>query len=366
MPRTLFLAIVMLASAMNSLFALPVVASAANSGIPAFVQWVDPVESAFRLDVPQSWTIIGGLRWQGPITARGFVTAQSPDGRIRVFLDDPDLVGRQVPHPLYAQMGWREGAQVKAPSGDPLLIARFETGAQFAQHYIGAKLCPRPEITQSGPRQDETNQINAEIAPYARAMNAVAQASAGEASFRCNGTEGYTYATTVLIGPPTPGGVQGWAVYKLAGYTVTDPAAHDLARYVLYKMLASLTIDKAWETQYQRKIRDTTGNVIRMQNALTQEVLRRAKQDADSALARLNHPNPGVKGLGRNQDSDDRIRAKREEAVLGQKRVCDDIGRCGTVDTSHDHYWIDHSGRVVPGPASGGPPDNTGVWRQAQ
>jgi hypothetical protein len=140
-PRTLFLAIGMIASVIYPLPALPVAASAANSGVPAFVEWVDPTERAFRLDVPQGWTIHGGLRWQGPITARGFVTAQSPDGRIRVFLDDPDIVGRQVPHPLYTQLGWREGARVQAPSGDPLLIARFETGAQFAQHYIGAKLC---------------------------------------------------------------------------------------------------------------------------------------------------------------------------------------------------------------------------------
>ena len=102
-------------------------------------------------------------------------------------------------------------------------------------------------------------------------MNAIIQASVGEATFQCSGKEGYTYATTLLISPPNPAGVHGWAVYKLAGYTVTDPTHHEMARYVMYKMLGSLTIDKAWDAQYQRKIQDTTGNVIRMQNALTQE-----------------------------------------------------------------------------------------------
>ena len=267
---------------------------------------------------------------------------------------------------MYEQLSWREGATVKAPSGDPLLIARFESGAQYSQHYIKLKLCPRPEITRTAILQEETNQISAQIAPYARAMNAVAQPSVGEASFRCSGAEGYAYATTVLVGPPNPGGVQIWAVYKLAGYTVTDPAAHDLARYVMYKMVSSLTIDRDWEARYQRKIQDTTGNVIGMQNALTQQVLRQANQQASNALARLNHPNPGVRGLGRNRSSDDRLGSQRSDTTLGQKRVCDDIGRCGTVDNAHDHYWVDHNGRFVPGPASGGPPDSTGVWRPAQ
>jgi hypothetical protein len=366
MSRSLFFAILTMALAGPSFPDRTVAAPTEKTGIPPFVQWIDPTEKAFTVDVPQGWAIIGGTRWQGPTAARGFVTAESPGGRIHVFLDDPDIVGRQVPHPMYAQLGWREGARVTAPSGDPLLIARFETGEQFAQHYIGVKLCPRPEMTRIAPLQEDSRRISTEIAPYARAMNAIAQASVGEASFRCGGKEGYTYATTVLVGPPTPGGVQIWGVYKLAGYTVSDPSAHEMARYVMNKMLASLVIDKAWEAQYQRKVQDTTGNIIRMQNALTQEVLRRAKQDADESLARLNHPNPGVQGLGRNKDSDDRLSKQRSETILGQKRVCDDIGRCETVDSSHDHYWMDHSGRTVPGPASGGPPDNSGVWRRAQ
>jgi hypothetical protein len=366
MPLALFFAILMVVSAVLSFPGIIVAVPTENPTIPPFVQWIDPTEKAFTVEVPQGWTINGGTRWQGPTAARGFVTAESSEGRIHVFLDDPDIVGRQVPHPMYAQLGWKEGARLTAPSGDPLLIARFETGEQFAQHYIGMKLCPRPEITRMAPLQEDSRRITTEIAPYARAMNAIAQASVGEASFRCSGKEGYTYATTLLISPPNPAGVHGWAVYKLAGYTVADPTAHELARYVMYKMLASLTIDKTWEAQYQRKVQDTTGNVIRMQNALTQEVLRRAKQDADESLARLNHPNPGVQGLGRNKGSDDRLSKQRSETILGQKRVCDDLGRCESVDNSHDHYWMDHSGRTVPGPASGGPPDNSGVWRRAQ
>jgi hypothetical protein len=133
--------------------------------------------------------------------------------------------------------------------------------------------------------------------------------------------------------------------------------------YVMYSMLASVALDKEWEAKKNRKVQDVTGNVIKMQNAMTQAALSRAREQAANSLARLNHPNEGVKGLGRNKDSDDRLSTQRSNTTLGTKRVCDDLGDCKTVDNSHDHYWKDHSGRVIPGPASGGPPDNTGVWR---
>ena len=338
----------------------------APNAVPTLIEWTDPTEHAFTVKVPQAWKINGGTKWQGPITPRGYVKAESPDGKIRVFLDDPDIIARQVPHPMYTQLGWREGMRVQSPSGDPLLIARFETGEQFARHYIGSKLCQQPEITGNLPLQEETDRITKEIAPFARSMNAMFKASAGEATFRCSGKEGYTYATTILTGPPSSQGVQGWFVFKLAGYTVTDAAQHDLARYVMYSMLASFTLDKEWEAKTNRKVQDVTGNVIRMQNAMTQAALSRAKEQAANSLARLNHPNEGVKGLGRNKDSDDRLSTQRSNTTLGTKRVCDDLGDCKTVDNSHDYYWKDHSGRVVPGPASGGPPDNTGVWRPMQ
>ena len=62
---------------------------APNGMVPILVEWVDPTEHAFTVKVPQGWTINGGTKWQGPTSVRGFVTAESPDGKIHVFLDDP-------------------------------------------------------------------------------------------------------------------------------------------------------------------------------------------------------------------------------------------------------------------------------------
>ena len=97
MSLALFFEILMVASAVPSFPGITVAAPAENTGIPPFVQWIDPTEKAFTVDVPQGWTIHGGTRWQGPTAARGFVTADSPERRMHVFLDDPDIVDRQVP-----------------------------------------------------------------------------------------------------------------------------------------------------------------------------------------------------------------------------------------------------------------------------
>ena len=120
-------------------------------------------------------------------------------------------------------------------------------------------------------------------------MNAIIQASLGEAAFQCSGKEAIPTRPPDYQSPESCR-CAGWAVYRLAGYTVTDLTDHEMARYVMYKMLGSLTIDKPLDAQCQRKGQDTTGNVVRMQNALTQEVLRRAKQNADEFLARLDNP----------------------------------------------------------------------------
>jgi hypothetical protein len=98
-----------------------------------------------------------------------------------------------------------------------------------------------------------------------------------------------------------------------------------------------------------------TGAVISMQNAATQAALRASRQQNET-LARLNHPNTFVPTSGVPKDSG------AVNTILGTQHMCDAIGRCATVSIGDGNTFIDHSGTVRNGPASGGPPDNTGVW----
>src|SRR5262245_20588634 len=66
--------------------------AAAQVGEPiGFVEWVDPTEKSFSVAVPRGWQVSGGTHWIGQTDARAFARVESPDGTLRVFVDDPDV-----------------------------------------------------------------------------------------------------------------------------------------------------------------------------------------------------------------------------------------------------------------------------------
>src|SRR6266567_885659 len=83
-----------------------------------------------------------------------------------------------------SRLGQREGQVVQGAWGGPVLLARFQTGQQFAQSYVAQRVCRTAEFTGGGPLQRESNDMNAQIAPYAQASGSRAQAAVGEVYFR--------------------------------------------------------------------------------------------------------------------------------------------------------------------------------------
>ncbi len=323
--------------------------------------WREPGEGAFTLRVPRGWQVTGGVRRNSPIDIRLIVRAQSPDGHIQVFVDDPDILPRQVLNPMLRQLGQREGQIVQGPMG-PVLIAQYRTGVQFAQEYIGWKLCRQPQITEARPLPDQTNEMNVRILSIARSQGMAASATVGEAAFRCSNALGYTYATTLIVGPAMGGGLQGWIVYKLAGFLVTNPAQAGVADYALDAMLGSFTVDPQWEARTTREADDATGTALRMQQAMGQTIAQRASQ---ASAGGLNHPNPGVPwNLQDKWKHEAGPRQAFSNATLGTKSMCDPSWGCSRVDTAHSNYFINNEGRVLPGSESGAPPDYSGQWRQ--
>jgi len=319
-----------------------------------FAQWVEPTEHAFTVEVPKDWQVNGGLHWNSPIDPRGFVRVRSSDGKVQIFIDDPDILPRMVPNPVYTRMGWVEGRVFQTQTG-PIFIQRFLSGSQYAQQHVTWRLCRNPRWVKVGDVPSLSRSITTAIEPLAQSSGAIARASAGEASFMCNDAQGYVFATTLLTSS-TSGPIQGWGVYKLCGFLSSDPMQSMEARYIMEHMMATLTINPSWDQAFQRKIKDVTGQVIGMQNALAAQVQRNAAQNASNDLARLNHPNQGV-----NVRPGER-KSSSVNTILGTKEVCDAIGRCKSVSNDYDTFYMDHSGNVKPGRPGGGPPDNSGVW----
>ncbi|MGH9355615.1 MAG: hypothetical protein ACRD10_05740, partial [Terriglobia bacterium] len=88
--------------------------------VPQLAPWVDPTEHAFTVKVPAGWRVTGGTHRNSPIDARNWVKAESADGKIKVWIDDPSILPRQAPHPFYYRLGWYEGRVVQSPAG-PLM-----------------------------------------------------------------------------------------------------------------------------------------------------------------------------------------------------------------------------------------------------
>jgi PDZ domain len=328
------------------------------SGTPrdvAFDSWTEPKERAFTLDVPRGWQIVGGVTWHSQIDAQGFIRATSPDGKVQIFLGDPDIVPRQVPTRIQELAGAREGQRYAIPTGGFGLWSRFATGSQYAQQHVAAhRLCQNPRIVGAGDLREASAALSAAVAPMARQYNVNFSVSAGDAGFICDDAQGYIYAATLLASSGNAA-VQVWAVLKLAGFVSADPMQSMPARYIMEHMLATLTTDPAWERAFAETNRRVTGAYISMQNA-SQQVQNNAARDASNDLARLNHPNAGVSVRPGS------TRSSSTNTVLGTRDVCDAIGRCKTVSNDADSFFMDHSGNVRAGGAGGGPPDNSGVW----
>jgi uncharacterized protein YbdZ (MbtH family) len=329
--------------------------------VPQFVRWTDPAERAFIVEVPAGWKVSGGTHRNSPIDARNAVRADSPDGKIKVWVDDPDILPRQAPHPAYYQLGWYEGRQVQTQAG-PLLIEQFQSGARYAQEYASKRACSSPQALSAFDLRAETQRINNEIAPAAARAGVHAMASAGEFVYRCGESFGYTYGVTVQAWT-TAQGPKNWAVYKLAGF-ISDKGEVDVARWVMNEMRTSLAIDPAWQARYEQQIHDTTGALMEISNRITQESIQRAQQSLQQNMDMVKRRQQqfdqmskmSMDSFHRQQASQDQIRQRWSDITLGQIHGCDDVGNCTTVSNDYSYYWTKDGRTVVGGPSDGSPP----------
>lgn len=324
-----------------------------------FVAWRDPQENAFQVGVPQGWQVRGGLTRPSQIEPHSVIRVQSPDGKIQVFYDDPDLHPRQVPDRMMQLGGMREGQTIQGAWGGPVLLARYSTGTQFAQQYIAGKLCRQPVITEALDLREATEQMNATIRPFAARQRMASQASIGEATFRCGNSAGYVMASTVYTKPAVGAGAVLWFVYQLGGFQVSDPEQAGLAFYVLNTMLETYQMNPQWEARMAQELKDVTGAVTEMQHAMTQSIAQYGQRQASAASAGgFNHPNSGhlPTDLRKKWASEDGSRQKFSDATMGQKWMHSSNGANVRVDGSSTNWYRDHSGNVVRGPEGGGPP----------
>jgi hypothetical protein len=324
-----------------------------------FVTWRDPREDAFQVGVPQGWQVSGGLMQTNALEPHGVVRLQSPDGKIQIFFDDPDLHPNQVPDQMTQFAGLREGQFLKGAWGGSVMVARYQTGAQFAQQYIRTKLCRQATLTDASELREPTAQMNAILQPYARQERSIAQASVGEAAFQCGGSAGYVMANTFYLKAAAGPTAVMWFVFRLGGYQVSDPQQAGLAYYVLNTLVETFKTNPQWEAKNAQQVQAVTGAVSKMQNDMAKSIAQYGQRQASSASAGgFNHPNTGQlpTDLRKKWAIEDKSLQKFSDATMGQTWMHSSSGSNVRVSNSSTNWWRDYSGNVVAGPESGGPP----------
>jgi hypothetical protein len=324
--------------------------------IVIFTPWADPSEGAFSLNVPQNWKISGGTTRNGSIDPRHYVRAVSPDQTITIFLGDPNLIPNQVPDPIKKVGGAHEGQTILGAWGGPVLLARYQTGEEYARGYLARTACASSRSIDTALLDEASSDLADQADEYEQTVGARAEVWVGEATSRCGSQISYVRASTVLAAPARGAGAQVWDVLELSGFEVTSPVYRKLARYILDNMVASFQIDSQWQARQTQTLHDVTEAVTKAQQEMVATIAEHARSEAQTNQIDV------ISGwLKRNQPAD--VTPRKETALRrGVTTANEPIGASHTVANDSNYYWTRPDGSIV-GTTTDTPPDPDTGWR---
>ena len=157
------------------------------------MKFQDPFEHAFTVEVPQGWTVKGGLFRLGYSDFRLMIDLKSPDGKTYIRFGDVAVPTYSLPDQSYR----RDGEPYDLGAQGQMVVARYRQGKDYATQYAHFRF--------KGVCQSVTPQAIDSPAPVADKGDQgedVIQTSAGQVSYRCDSREGvrtaYVYAKTSL------------------------------------------------------------------------------------------------------------------------------------------------------------------------
>lgn len=346
---------------------LPLAAETAATNNTFLTTWREPREGAFTVGIPVGWRATGAVYRAARLDTRLSFRAESPDGRIQITIGDPNLGPRQVPNPMMGQAGMREGMLIPTGAGGQILLARFQSGAQFARQYA-PQLCRGAAVGSSSDLPYATRSLQSQMSAVAARYGVVAGPSVGEAYFRCGEAAGYVYATTFWAGQPGGYGAQTWGVFRIASVISADPAQVGYAAYILHTALETYATDPRWQAREDAQTGADSRAISDMQNTMARNIADYGRRQASAASAGgLNHPNDGKlpTDLRQKWAGEDRLSQQRQDATMGQRWVHNQNGYNVRVGSENSYYYQNKAtGEVVPGTESGSPPSNNGQWEQ--
>jgi hypothetical protein len=210
-----------------------------------FTPWLDASNGSFTANVPQQWMVSGGRSPNSTADVAQALRVSVADERIKVFVNDPDLIARQAPDVMTTTLAhYHEGQVIHDVDGNPVLLEAYRTGAQFAQDYVWQKLCNAPLFTGGGERREAAEKLNQrDLSSLGLRLGLRLRVTIGDTYFRCGTQLGYAAATTLSISPRQGSGAETWVAYRVSGLLAEKSVDVRLAMYVLHEIEASLRVE---------------------------------------------------------------------------------------------------------------------------
>jgi hypothetical protein len=309
-----------------------------------WTQYTDPFEQAFSLQVPQGWTVQGGLFRMGYSDERPMVNLKSPDGQVEIRFGDVSVPSYTPPNPYHTREGeiYDLGAQAQ------MVVEHYRTGPEYAVMYAHSRFAHQCRNPQAPPSVTEFSVPD--VIPVSGD-----QVSAGQIAYVCQTDSGQkialTYVKTVRVG-------QIWQVATLVSIMAPSGRLDD-ARSIALHSAQSFHLSQQWMA-YQQQM-DAEG--LQYQRARQQRRRDELGQQVQQFEARMHAMQNQVNSFERHQAAFQGQVDQFSNALNGLTPTTDPLtGENRMVWTgTKDGYWVNGQGQVMnshDAPAPG--------WRQLQ
>ena len=342
--RTLRLQAAFAVALVGPAIATPMVSSSSYAAPPAspdlsWTKFEDPFEQAFTVEVPQGWTVRGGLFRLGYSDYRPMIDLISPDGSINIRSGDVAVPTYFIPTQYH-----RDGELADLGAQAQGIYARYRSGKDYAGLYALAHfktvchtLTPE-EVDQTPPGKKDPD-----AAPDSP------QNTAGAIGYRCesNGKsrQTYVYARTVLSS-------NLWQVKTLISYIAPAEQA-PLARDIIRHLSETFQVSPKW-VQYQNQM-DQEG--YQYQVARQKQRLAELGQQVQQFEAKMQGMRDQVNAFERRQAAQAAQVESFTNTLTGLTPTVDPLnGSTRLVWIGPNNgYWINGQGTVVNSNLSPGP-----------
>jgi len=295
-----------------------------------WVNFQDPFEQAFSVEIPRGWTARGGLFRMGYSDERPMVDMISPDGRINVRLGDLSIPTYTTPNSYHQ----REGEVYDLGAQAQLIVARYRTGPEFVVNYSHVRFYEN--CRDSAP---DATDLNFSVPDYIPSEGQPTQTSTGQIAYKCGAGKriAYAFARTTLTG-------NLWSVPTLGSY-LSPPEQIGVAREVLRHCAETFRLNPQW-IQQQKQM---DAKALQYQRARQQQRIEQLGQQVRQFEARMQAMRDQVSAFERRQNAFNAQVQGFDQALRGVTPTIDPYtGEAREVWTGpKTNYWTNGTGAVV-------------------